>query len=347
MIRLPYFSKPLNHLNRKDRGWMFDVITVGSATLDAFADTGKGMFRPCPECPSHVKVPFGSKILLSGLQFCTGGGGTNTAVGFSRLGFQTGWIGKLGNDATAQSVLKELKQEGVDTSLCAIDRGKASGYSIILDAKGHDRTVLAFKGSNDDLKPSDLDFSKIQSQWLYCSSQLGRSARTLLRIVTHAQRQKSRIAFNPSTYMITSERSTVTQLLHHTHVLIFNAEEAQLLVGRASIEKTMKRIHQRGPSMVVITNGKHGAHASDGKQLWHCKALSVPVKESTGAGDAFATGFIAGLIKGKPITDAMKMGMTESASVIQHIGAKNILMTDSQIQRYLPKIPQNALTKVH
>lgn len=309
---------------------MYDVITVGSATIDVFVDTQDSLFRPCKKCKEHVNVPFGSKILVKNLNFYTGGGGTNTAVGFSRLGFKTAWIGKLGDDETGKTVLGELKKEHVDTSLATVAKGKTSGYSIILDAKGHDRTILAHKGCNDILLPPDLNLRKARAKWFYCSSQMGNSVRTLLRIIDHAHKTGAKIAFNPSIYMITDERKAVRKILQKATVLIFNKEEAEALAGDHLIEETIKRIHKMGPKYAIVTDGKRGAWGSDGQSIWKCRAANARPVEATGAGDSFATGFTSGIMRGLAVPDAMKIGMVESASVIRHFGAKNILLTWKQ-----------------
>ena len=272
-------------------------------------------------------------------------GGTNTAVGFARLGLKTAWIGKLGDDQTGKTVLAELKKERVNTRLATVSVGKTSGYSIILDAKGHDRTILAHKGCNDELLPSDVRLSKIKTRWVYCSSQMGRSLSTLIRIVNHAKREGISVAFNPSTYMIKNKRSTVRSLLRSTTALIFNKEEACLLVGEAPIRKTIERIHKMGPKYVVVTDGKNGAWGSYGRDVWFCKAPNVKAVEATGAGDSFATGFVAGIMKGMEVDEAMKIGMVESASVIQHLGAKNILLTWKQAINKASGLPKIICTR--
>lgn len=320
---------------------MYDIITIGSATIDVFVNTEDGLFRPCKGCKGHVKVPFGSKILIEKLNFFTGGGGTNTAVGFARLGFKTAWIGKLGDDQTGNTVVAELKKERVDARLAAVAKGKTSGYSIILDAKGHDRTILAHKGCNDEIRLSDIRFGKIKTGWIYCSSQMGESLATLSKIALNSRKKGIFIAFNPSAYMIKHKKATVKNILKSTTALIFNKEEAGMLLGDAPIRKTIERIHKMGPKYAVVTDGKNGAWGSDGKTAWFCKAPNVPVVEATGAGDSFATGFTAGIMKGMRVDEAMKIGMVESASVIQYIGAKNILLTWKQAINKARALPKN------
>ena len=85
---------------------MFDIITIGSATIDVFVDTEIGSLRI-----NHKKIigyPSGTKILIHDFSRSTGGGGTNTAVGFARMGLKTGFIGKLGSDENGKAILMEL-----------------------------------------------------------------------------------------------------------------------------------------------------------------------------------------------------------------------------------------------
>lgn len=324
---------------------MFDVITIGSATIDVFVHTD-GLFRPCKKCPGHVKVPFGSKILIKDLNFFTGGGATNAAVGFSRLGFRTAWIGKLGDDETGAIVLKEMKKEKVDTSFVKILPGGKSGYSIILDASGHDRTILTHKGCNDLLENRDVALNKVKAKLLYASTMLGDSLKTLEKVVNAAKSNKTKIAFNPSCYMIENYRKDVVTIVKKTDILVFNTEEAGLLVGNSGIVETIRKIHALGPGIVVVTDGSRGAFASDGNEVWHCKAPKAKVVEATGAGDSFATGFCAGVLKGLPVGEAMKLGMAEAGSVISHLGAKNILMTWKQAKSAVKKIGRASLRRI-
>ena len=83
-------------------------ITVGSATVDAFVNTGDKLFHRS-RFRSCVKVPFGTKLIVDELNFDIGGGGTNTAVAFSRLGLKTGYVGKIGDDGDGDAIFKMLK----------------------------------------------------------------------------------------------------------------------------------------------------------------------------------------------------------------------------------------------
>ena len=144
---------------------MYDIITFGSAVIDIFVDTEereKGKF---------IAYPVGSKILIKKLRFDIGGGGTNTAVAFSRLGLKTGCICKLGGEFESKKILSLLKKEKI-SFLGKIEEKATPGYSIILDSKENNRTILTYKGLNDSLKFSELDTKKINTKWLYYSLSL-------------------------------------------------------------------------------------------------------------------------------------------------------------------------------
>jgi ribokinase len=110
--------------------------------------------------------------------------------------------------------------------------------------------------------------------------------------------------------------------------LILNRDEAALLSGKPAEDiDGLLRTLQRHAKLVVITDGPAGAHATDGIRRYSVKPHRIRVVETTGAGDAFASGFVAGLIRGWPIPDCLRLGLADAESVIQHIGAKERLLT--------------------
>ena len=112
---------------------MFDVVTFGSAVLDVFLYTGVHEMRA--KGSEFIAYKLGEKFLVKDLNFFTGGGGSNTAVGFSRLGLRTGVITKVGNDWIADKILNELKKEKVKF-LCKKTKG-GSAFSVVLDSFEH------------------------------------------------------------------------------------------------------------------------------------------------------------------------------------------------------------------
>ena len=145
---------------------MYDVITAGSATVDVFAKTRFSELIKIIDPKGETDLlafPSGSKILIDELEFTTGGGGTNTAVALSRLGHKVGFIGKLGTGTNSDFIHKDLKKEKIDL-LCSHGTGH-SGYSVILDTLEHDRTILTYKGVNDELKHDDIPYKKLKTKF--------------------------------------------------------------------------------------------------------------------------------------------------------------------------------------
>lgn len=301
---------------------MYDVITVGSATVDVFVETGSKLFKGKRD---FVKVPFGSKILVNELSSATGGGGTNTSVSLSRLGFKVGFLGKIGKGLSSQRILKELKKENVDCLACR--ENARTGYSIILDAYGHDRTILTFKGSNNDLRFSEINKSKLKTKWFYFASMMKTSFKTMGSLSAFAAKNNIKIIFNPSSYLVKKGKFYLRKVLKNTNILIMNKEEATILIGKGKTEKQLKKLFKLTKDIAIITDGAKGAHAYDGKYFYKIKAHRIKVIESTGAGDAFASAFLAGIIKKNNIEFAMKLALANSESVITHHGAKNKLLT--------------------
>ncbi len=297
----------------------YDIVTFGGAVIDTFLNTD------VPEESGKICYESGSKILIKELRFDVGGGGTNTAVAFSRLGFKTGYIGKLGKDANAYKVLECLKNEKV-SFLGKQDSKFITGYSVILDSREHERTILTYKGANDQIKLNEI--SPFTSDWLYMSSLLEISFKTQIELAKKLYKQGTRIAFNPSQYII--ENHNLSPILTICDVLILNKDEAKLLTKSDSddIKVLLKLIHDTYHSKkVVITDTKAPAGCYDGISYeFITPHKNIKVLERTGAGDAFASGFVAGLMAKKPLKYCMELALKESESVLTHYGAKNNLI---------------------
>ncbi len=305
---------------------MHDVITVGSATIDAFARTEAELIeiRTDRTKETLIAYPSGTKILIDKLNFHTGGGGTNTAVGFSRLGLKTAFLGRLGNDANAKLVLDELKKENVDF-IGHIGSGK-TGYSVVLDSVEDDRTILTFKGANNSLRWEHVK-RPLSAKWLYLTSMIGESWKTQKKLAAYAKSRGIKVGYNPSSYIARQGTGYLSGIMKSVDLLILNLEEAEYLVGKNPVNETLRNLSVLIPGTIVITDGRNGVFAYDGKMSYRMAANRVRVKETTGAGDAFASGFLAGLIHRGDISYALGMGMANATSVITHLGAKNRLLS--------------------
>ena len=312
---------------------MFDIITIGSATVDVFIKT-KSKQIDFEKIHGHedICLPIGSKILIDELYTSTGGGGTNSAVSFSKLGLKTGWLGVLGKGYNTKIIKHALKPEKI-TFLGKEKQGDA-GYSVILTGLKKNRTILAYKGVNDELELKDINQYKLKTKWLYCSSMMAKSWQTTLKILKST---KAKVAFNPSTYLAMKGQKFLSPMLKRCSVLILNKEEAQYLINsKANIFSILKKIQKLVP-LVVITDGSNGAYAFDGKQALKLIPYKINIIETTGAGDSFASAFLAAYIKKKPLEICLQWGYAQAASVISEIGAKEKLLTKKELENKIRK----------
>lgn len=293
----------------------FDIVTFGSAVVDTFVDTE---FNKKTKSFSY---PAGSKILVHNLKTDIGGGATNTGAAFSRLGFRTGCICKIGNDNNGKDILNLFKNEKIKF-LGTISKDK-TGNSIILDSKEHNRTILTFKGPGNNIKINELP--KFKTKWLYYSAVLGDSFKTQEKLAKQLSKKGTKLAFNPSEYLI--KNTDITSMLKMTDILILNKEEAEFLCKKNKKKRdVLEGLKELGPKIVVVTNKNKLAYAYDGLKKYSIKPNKIKVLERTGAGDAFAAGFVAGIMANKPIQKCLELALKEGESVLRYFGAKNKLL---------------------
>ncbi len=309
---------------------MYDVITVGSATIDAFAKVDRKLIRDKRYC-----LPMNGKILIDNLEIHTGGGGTNVAFGLAKFGLKTAFIGKFGCKDNSQRIIKKLKSKNID-AIVGCEKGARTAFSIILDAEGKDRTILVFKGSADHLRYEEIDKKKLNTKWFYFCSMTGKSYKTLVKLAYFAEKKKINVLFNPSSYMI--KNYNLNPILRRTSVLIFNKDEAMMLtkMNGKDIKKMMQAIYKMGPDGIVVTDGKKTIYAYDGDMVYTWKPKKgKKIVETTGAGDAFGSGFLAGLIKTNNFRKALKLGNMNAEGCISKVGAKEGLLTWNDVRNKL------------
>lgn len=309
----------------------FDVVCFGSAFVDVYLQSPE--FKVVG--PSLCEV-YGGKIKVTELVITTGGGATNTAVGFERLGLQTAAVCCVGQDHWGLFVRQELEKEGV--SLLYTQQAEApTSYSTILVSQGGGRTALIYRGASNQLSWRKVAWAKLRPRWFYVSS-LGGDLQLLTKIVRHAQSKKIQIAFNPGSQEI-ANLNKLKPFLKHVAVLVVNRQEAAKLTNhlyksRADIFKDSAKL---GVPVVVVTEGRQGATVIYKRKPVSLPALKVKTVEETGAGDAFASAFVAGLIQGLKPQEALKMGLANGASVATAFGPKAGLLFGPEMKQWLIK----------
>jgi len=298
---------------------MYDAITFGSITIDVFLGT------EAMERKGRLEYPAGTKINVRDVDFQTGGCGMNVAIGLKKLGCSAALLGKYGSDINGRMISRTLREEGVDF-IGPAGKGK-TGYSVVLDSVRHNRTILHFRGASNDLKPGEIDRSKVKAKWLYMASAGGDAFRTQKAITGLALKRKIKIAYNPGIGECRKGRRHIGKMLRASEMAIMNRNEAGTLSKKDSPFEMLKAIRRMGPKIVCITNGIKDIHAYENGIAYTLSPHKIRVVERTGAGDAFSAGILAGMVRGKGIEFSMQLGLANSESVIRYFGATNKLLS--------------------
>ena len=295
------------------------IISIGAAIQDIFL-RGK-VFAAHKEGKQEIQeFVLGSKNEVESIVFSTGGGATNAAVTFARHGFDSGYMGMIGDDIAGKAVLEALHKDGVDTALVSIDKQHNTGASVILLSPNGERTVLTYRGASNQYAIDEHDFDSAHAQWLYISSLSGDFA-ALQAIVEYAKRHDIKVAINPGKGELQHNHHFL-ELLPAITILGLNKEEMQQLYDGISVEDAIRRAAEHIP-YILVTDGPNGAIATDGTKLYRAGVYQdVPVVDRIGAGDAFNSGFVAKIAQGESVEAALTFASANSTSVVSKIGAK-------------------------
>ena len=314
----------------------YDVICVGSALLDIFLKSDKFVKVPSGDFAGGVALceEYGGKTEVDEVEVTTGGGGTNNAVSYARKGLRTGIIAELGKDLIASAVLEELRREGVDTSFLVQEKSEETGISSIMVSGDGGRSVAVYRGAGKMLGKEDIPWDELKPSWIHLSS-LGSDMNVYEGIIGHAKHNGIKIAVNPGKHEIRNSKEWGgIKLFEGVDVLIMNREEAQLLTGLDLKDDNIWKSEACiiGPKICVITDGKRGGKVCASGECYFFEAEEAKTIEETGAGDAFGSGFVAGLMKGHDVEKSIEWGKKQAASVVSFMGAKRGLLKLEEIE---------------
>ena len=324
---------------------MFDVITIGSATKDAFIETESANIVSVSQKnkkSEFMSYPYGSKIEIDDFNIALGGGAVNTACNFANLGMKTSTLIKIGIDSTGQDIQKLLKERNIDTNSIIVSENETTGFSVILLSFQGDRTVLAHRGPNATIKENEINFDAIKnSRWLYIAPLNGESTNILDKIADFAEENGVNMAINVGTSSIKRGKQYLEKILKTAEVVIMNSEEAGMLTEisirpdtkdekfsdcpiHPDMIKTLKTLKSTKAKIIVVTDGGNGAYAYDGTNLYRCPQFPANVVSTLGAGDAFASTFVTILDKTNwNIEKALIGASINAASVVEKFNAQD------------------------
>lgn len=314
---------------------MFDVITFGSATQDIYLKSKKFLPFSDKKFPTGkiICLPANSKMKVDDIAFFSGGGGTNAAATFAHQGLKVAYCGMVGNDYFGNLVISELKNLKIDTSLIKKTTKKLTNVSVILSCTNGEKTILVYRGASDLFSKKDIPWKKIkETKWFYLAPFAEDMANFTEDLVDFAKKNKIKVAINPGYNQLTLPKAILKGILAKVDVLILNKEEASLLTKIPYQKERMifQKLDELVQGICIMTKGAEGVVVSDGKYLYRARALRIKPVDTTGAGDSFNSGFLSGFIKKKSIEFGIQLGIANSASCIQKLGAKEGLLKKGQ-----------------
>ncbi len=318
-----------------------DFIAIGDTTVDEFIKLKEARVscdKNGENCTISMawgdKIPYESSVLVPAV-----GNAANAAVAAARLGLSSGFISNVGKDRFGEEILSTLSKEGVDTRHVAVNDNIPTNhhYVLMLDAE---RTILIRHEAYPYLLPEGFQ----PPAWIYLSSASEHSEAFHGELAAWlGEHPETKLAFQPGTFQIAMGREKLAPLYARATLVACNKEEAERIlgVGETDVKALLEQMHALGPKIVIITDGPHGAYASDGTEM-----LSVPMYpdpqppvDRTGAGDAMTSTVVAALALGKPLREAMLWGPINAMSVVQEVGAQKGLLSQEAIEKHLALAP--------
>jgi sugar/nucleoside kinase (ribokinase family) len=306
-----------------------EVITIGSNTLDILIqidDILRFELFDKDIIKKYTAIEYSRKLNVKNVRFVPGGSGANIAANSSMLGLKSAFIGVMGNDFSAEICLTDLKKRGVDLSQVIQTDKDCTALSIILRTQwGKDRSILAYKGANNLLKPSDVKeefFNNIKA-FAWTSLTTDESCKAIEKAITLTKNKGGMVFAAPSMSIIKNAPEWAKILISNSDVVSMNLEEAQEFTGEAKKSLMIKNFLDLGIKLISITDGPNGSIISDGKTMINSGVYSVgKVEDTTGAGDAFLAGILISSLNNYTLEKTSKMATAMSFLECKEVGVR-------------------------
>jgi sugar/nucleoside kinase (ribokinase family) len=311
-----------------------DVLAIGNAIIDVIADADdaflsregmhKGAMRLIDEAEAHRLYQ-----AMRPARELSGGSAANTVAGIASLGLKGGFIGQLADDQLGEIFAHDIRSLGVEFETPLRSDVGATARCLILVTPDAQRTMNTFLGAAQMLGPDAVDEAHVASaKILYLEGYLWDPAEpraAMYKAMDAARVAGTQVAFTLSdSFVVDRHRGDLLKLIDERRIDILFANEAEIL-QLASTGEFGSAVDALAPLVktLVVTRSEKGAVARSGDRL--ASVSAEPIRElvdTTGAGDLFAAGFLAGEARGLSLEQSLKLGAICAAEVIQHYGAR-------------------------
>jgi sugar/nucleoside kinase (ribokinase family) len=306
-----------------------DVVCAGILVADLFVP-------PLDRLPAEGELIATEDFLID-----SGGCAANTATALARLGQSVAVIGKVGTDPFGDFVARDLQDKGVKVEGIRISDEHGTSKTVILPVTGADRRYVHTIGANADLKVADIDRNLVRgARVFYVGGYLvlpGLSASGLAETFVYARGCGCKTVLD---IVVpgggdTKLMSDLVEILPHVDVFMPNDEEAHALTGETDSVGQARRFLELGCGIVIITMGPKGALLVTRDMVTREPAPPVEVVDESGAGDAFAAGFIVGMVEGWDMERSLQFASVIGASACTRLGCNAGIFTRAQAEQYI------------
>jgi sugar/nucleoside kinase (ribokinase family) len=311
-----------------------DVLAIGNAIVDVISDADdaflarEGMHKGAMRLIDEAEATRLYEAMGPGRE-ASGGSAANTAAGIAALGLSAGFVGQLADDQLGTIFRHDISSLGVAFETPAKSDVGATARCLILVTPDAQRTMNTFLGAAQMLGPEAVDPAAVAgAKILYLEGYLWDPAdprAAMYKAMDAARAAGTKVAFTLSdSFVVDRHRADLMRLLDERRIdiLFANQAEVEALAEVADVKSAVAALRGKVETLVV-TRHEHGALATRGAE--RAKVPAEPIRalvDTTGAGDLFAAGFLAGQARGLPLERSLKLGAICAAEVIQHYGAR-------------------------
>jgi ribokinase len=283
------------------------------------------------------------EAVAEGAESFPGGSAANTIYGLAKLGISAGFCGVVGDDDDGRILLQDFQAVRVDISQIRVKPGVKTGSVLCLSDRRGRRSLYVLPGANNLLTMDDLDLSYInQAKMLHLSSFADdRQFKVLLELIDKLD-SSVKLSFTPGALYAVKGLQALAPILGRTYLLFINQDEIRQLTGEDIIAGA-ERCLEQGCQTVMVTLGKGSrlgkttaaGYIRDAESEYIIEAKAGGGEDATGAGDAFAAGFLYGVVNNKGLEECGHVGDIVARFCISKTGAREGLPTLKELaQRY-------------
>lgn len=309
---------------------MVDIVTMGEVMIQ---------FNPLTTGPLRHVTLFEKHVA---------GSEGNFAIGMARMGFESGFITRLGSDEFGRCILSALKGEGVDTSRITLDVDAPTGLYFIQrsypipgksSVQYYRSGSAASKISVNDVDPEYIKQARLLHLTGITPALSDSCHNACLKALEIASQEKVTVSFDTNIRLRLwsgeRARSIVVPMLKKANIVLTEPEDAEVLFGEKEPERIIKILHSLGVETAVVKLAEEGAVASKSGEIVKKTAYKVTVTDTVGAGDAFAAGFISSLLRKCDLGEAIEVANASGALVVTVRGDFENLPTLDDVRKFL------------